>query len=155
MSLLSAWRHFRERTQKFDLKTPAMPANPEDLSEEETGDELPRCSWQVQHHASVDYTPEPYDMPMVLLRSEVFQSGWFRDPQLGWGKLAEGGLHMSEMPGEHDHMPMEPDVQRLADSLQKCLQRIRVMDFLLSPCNPCGYSKLLEFDTESCLGSQL
>ncbi|HEV8061280.1 MAG TPA: hypothetical protein VGP68_15485, partial [Gemmataceae bacterium] len=129
MSLLSAWRHFRERTKKFDLQTPAMPANPEDLSDEETGDELFRYSWQVQYHAAVDYTPEPYDLPMVLLRSEVFQSGWFRDPQLGWGKLADGGLHMFEMPGEHDHMFMEPDVQRLADSLHKCLQRIRVMDF--------------------------
>ncbi len=107
-----------------------MPIDPDELSEEDAGDELFRYSWQVQYHAAVSYTPEPYDLPMVLLRSEVFQSGWFRDPQLGWAKVADGGLHMFEMPGEHDHMFMEPDVQRLADSLRKCLHRARPMESL-------------------------
>jgi hypothetical protein len=69
----------------------------------------------------------------VLFRSEAFQSGWFRDPQLGWGKSADGGLHMFEMPGEHDHMFLDPDVERLADSLRKCLLRARPLGVLSTP----------------------
>ncbi len=125
MSPLKAWRHFRERTQKFDLKDPLPPAANDDASEEEQGDELFRYSWQVQYQAAANYTPEPSDLTIVLLRSEAFQTGWSRDPHLGWGKVAQAGLHMFEMPGEHDHMFQEPDVQRLAESLQRCLKRAR------------------------------
>ena len=125
MSLLKAWRHFRERTQKCDLKDPLAPVAIEGSSEEEQGDELFRYSWQVQYMAAANYTPEPSDLTMVLLRSEVFQTGLSRDPHLGWGKVALAGLHMFEMPGEHDHMFLEPDVQRLAESLQRCLRRAR------------------------------
>jgi thioesterase domain-containing protein/acyl carrier protein len=128
MSLVNVWRHFRERTKKFDLQAPALPVDIENRPEEEVSDELFRYSWQVQYLAAVEYTPEACEEPVVLFRSEAFQSGWFRDPQLGWGKVAEGGLHMFEMPGEHDHMFLEPDVQRLADSLKRCLKRARPME---------------------------
>jgi aspartate racemase len=133
LSLLSVWRHFRERNRKFDLQAPEQPKVDEHRPEEEVSDELFRYSWQVQYLAAIDYSPVPCEQPVVLFRSEAFQSGWFRDPQLGWGKVTEGGLHMFEMPGEHDHMFLEPDVQRLADSLRKCLLRARPLAVFPTP----------------------
>jgi thioesterase domain-containing protein/acyl carrier protein len=143
MSPWKAWRHFRERTQKFDLKDPLPPAEVEDASEEEQGDELFRYSWQVQYQAAASYTPKPCDLTLVLLRSEAFQTGWYRDPHLGWGKVALAGLHMFEMPGEHDHMFLEPDVQRLAESLQRCLRRARA-EYSVPPAPQNAYPRLHE-----------
>jgi hypothetical protein len=58
---------------------------------------------------------------VVVVRSEALQTGWFRDPRLGWGEVARGGLELIEMPGEHDAMFLEPDVQRLGAHLRRCL----------------------------------
>ena len=125
MTPLRAWRWYRERTRKFNVLKPALPDQSDKLSEEQKHDELFRYSWQIQYRAALDYTPEPCEENVVLLRSEVSQKGIFRDPHLGWSKVAIAGLHMFEMPGEHDHMFLEPDVQRLADSLKRCLKRAR------------------------------
>ena len=123
MSLLSAWKVIRERARKFDLIAPAKAPLPLNIEDEKNVEQFFQYSWQVQYHAATHYTPKPYDMPLVLLRSEALQNGLFRDPHLGWSKVADGGMHLFEMPGEHDHMFLEPYVQRLADSLKKCLVR--------------------------------
>jgi thioesterase domain-containing protein len=77
----------------------------------------------VQYLAAGDYEPEPCDWSVVLVRSRVLQTGWFRDPELGWGPVARRGLQVFEMPGEHDAMFLEPDVHRLGSILQQCLRR--------------------------------
>jgi thioesterase domain-containing protein/acyl carrier protein len=120
----AAWRSIRERMHKFELKAPVPQPDAEKLSPEETSDELFRYSWQVQYYASINYDPEPNETPVVLVRSEVLQTGWFRDPLLGWGKPAYGGLQLIVMPGEHDSMFQEPDVERLAATVNKCLKRM-------------------------------
>ena len=55
----------------------------------------------------------------------ALQRGWFRDPQLGWGAVARGGLTVYEMPGEHETMFLEPHVQQLAALWKECTQRVR------------------------------
>ena len=123
MSLLSAWKLIRERARKFELIAPRKPPLALNVEDEKNVEHFFQYSWQVQYYAATHYTPKPYDMPLVLLRSEALQNGLFRDPHLGWSKVALGGMHLFEMPGEHDHMFLEPDVQRLADSLKRCLVR--------------------------------
>ncbi len=76
----------------------------------------------MQYLAAAKYEPEPCDWPLVLIRSAALQSGWFRDPRLGWGRLARGGLRVFEMAGEHDAMFQEPDVHQLASILNECLR---------------------------------
>jgi len=64
-----------------------------------------------------DYDPEPYDGPVVLFRSERHQTGRFRDPEMGWGKLVRGGLEVHEIPGGHQDMFHEPFVETLTRHL--------------------------------------
>jgi amino acid adenylation domain-containing protein len=124
MPLRVAWRHVRERTQRFQLKSTGRRRMQEEPSAGEGLDLQPlTLSWEVQYRAAADYEPEPCDVPMVLFRSQVLQTGRFRDPQLGWGDVAQGGLQVYEMPGEHDAMFLEPDVQRLALTVNECLAR--------------------------------
>ena len=73
---------------------------------------------------------------MVLFRSTALQSGWFRDPQLGWGSIASGGLTVYEMPGEHDAMFLEPLVQQLAGLWKECAQQVRARAGAGAPARP-------------------
>jgi thioesterase domain-containing protein len=107
MPISTAWRHFRERMRKFHQVSPGkrpVPAGPEE------GQEV----WRVQYLAANDCDPRPCDWPLLLVRSSVLRTGWFRDPRLGWGEVAGAGLEVHAMPGEHDTMFLEPDVERLA-----------------------------------------
>jgi thioesterase domain-containing protein len=114
-----AWRAFRERMQGFQLKTlESAPLADGELSL--------MFSWQMQYRAAADYDPQPCDWPLVLFRSAALQTGWFLDPELGWGKLARAGLSVLEMPGEHDAMFREPDVRRCAALLNACLEEAEV-----------------------------
>ncbi len=45
-----------------------------------------------------------------------------RDLELGWGKLARGGVDVHFIPGDHDSVLKEPRVQGLATALKKCLR---------------------------------
>ncbi len=42
-------------------------------------------------------------------------------PDLGWGGLAEGGVEVDEIPGDHYSILREPNVQALADRLRETL----------------------------------
>ena len=116
MPLRKGWHYFWERMGRFDLKSIGRPQDP---------DAPPMDSWKVQYHAVNDSDPEPCDWPVALIRSTVLQTGWFRDPLLGWGEVARGGLQVYEMPGEHDAMFLEPDVRRLAAVVNDVLSKVR------------------------------
>jgi thioesterase domain-containing protein len=60
------------------------------------------------------YTPGPISCPVVLLRSAVSA---IQDPDLGWKRVASGGLETIEIAGDHFGMFREPHVERLAAAL--------------------------------------
>jgi hypothetical protein len=45
----------------------------------------------------------------------------FSDPCMGWGKLANGGVEVRPVPGDHGSLLREPDVGAMAISLRACL----------------------------------
>ena len=47
------------------------------------------------------------------------------DPQLGWGRIAAGGVDLHEAGGDHISMFREPDVRRLAEKLTHSLEKAR------------------------------
>jgi thioesterase domain-containing protein len=47
------------------------------------------------------------------------------DPQFGWGELATDGVAVYEVPGDHKTMWREPNVQKLAATLNRCLAEAR------------------------------
>ena len=83
-----------------------------------------KYSSNFQYLAVQDYDPVPCGTPMVLFRSQVLQTGWFRDPLLGWGDVAGNGLEVHELAGEHDAMFIEPGVERLAAKLTEALRQL-------------------------------
>jgi thioesterase domain-containing protein len=114
--------YFRERMHRFQPERIDRHKSPEAQGEEPSAREI-MDMWKVQYRAASGYEPKPCDWPVVLVRSEALQTGWFHDPLLGWGRVARGGLQVVEMPGEHDAMFLQPDVQQLGSILRQCLQR--------------------------------
>ncbi len=47
------------------------------------------------------------------------------DPQLGWGRLAAGGVDVRELPGQHLSIFQDPHVRVLAEKLAECLEIAR------------------------------
>ena len=47
------------------------------------------------------------------------------DPQLGWGRIAAGGVEVHEVHGEHTSIFHEPNVRSLAEKLTYCLEMAR------------------------------
>lgn len=66
------------------------------------------------------YKPRPYPGQITLFRAEI-QEAPALTPDLGWGKLAAGGVTIRETPGDHLSMIQEPHVQALAAQLRDCL----------------------------------
>src|SRR5262249_15855278 len=108
-----AWKYFRARMTKFTLSAP------------KGGRATATPVWLTQYLTAFEYSTEPSETPMALFRSSGLQVGLFRDPLLGWGKFARGGLTVHDMPGEHNTMFLEPHVQRLAALWKECAQRVR------------------------------
>jgi thioesterase domain-containing protein len=85
------------------------------------GDDL-LASMELLSRVVADHEPGPYDGPVFLFRSARYQTGKFRDPEMGWGKLVRGGLTVYEIPAGHEEMFHEPAVDILAAYLLSLLR---------------------------------
>jgi amino acid adenylation domain-containing protein len=68
-----------------------------------------------------DHPLHPYSGRLVLFRAS---EGPRRPPALGWEELGTGGLDVEVVPGDHFTILREPDVARLAESLEAWLARV-------------------------------
>jgi len=89
-----------------------------------TGAPLPRPFRQVEFanaYATRRYSPRVYPGRVTLFRAREQPERYGRDPQLGWGGMAAGGLDIHDVPGDHYTMWREPHVRVLAERLRGCL----------------------------------
>ncbi|HEU4432688.1 MAG TPA: thioesterase domain-containing protein, partial [Pyrinomonadaceae bacterium] len=68
-----------------------------------------------------EYVPGVYPGRVTLFRASKQPAGYNTDRDLGWEKLAAGGVEVHEIPGYHGSIVMEPRVRILAERLQACL----------------------------------
>jgi thioesterase domain-containing protein/acyl carrier protein len=70
-----------------------------------------------------EYRPSRYPGKITLFASQEqpMQIDVARDPQLGWGAYAAGGVEVHRIPGRHLDIIREPYVRVLAEKLRACL----------------------------------
>jgi thioesterase domain-containing protein len=72
--------------------------------------------------AAMNYQARPWTGQVTLFRATVQPDP--RLPQdLGWTPFAGGGVEVFELPGDHDLVFREPNIQVLAAQLRACLER--------------------------------
>ena len=73
--------------------------------------------------ARKDYNPKIYNGNVTLFRCEEQSPKYYRSRDLGWSKLADGGLNIQDVSGFHDVLMVEPNVRLLATKLNNCLDK--------------------------------
>jgi thioesterase domain-containing protein len=71
--------------------------------------------------ARVHYHPKSYPGDMVLFWATEGWARLNRPPDLGWGRLAGGGLSVRAVPGNHRTMAYGPNARVLAHHVTECL----------------------------------
>jgi len=77
---------------------------------------------KVNDQAVDRYEPKPYRGRVVIIRSSGHFAG-LTDPNYGWGDFVREGLEVHQLPMYPKGMLIEPFCQKLAQTLQVCLQR--------------------------------
>ena len=72
--------------------------------------------------ALYEYHPPIYPGRVTLFRVQAIPLRRAYDPELGWGRLAEGGVEVKMIPGGHHSLLEHPHVEGLADELGACLE---------------------------------
>ncbi len=79
----------------------------------------------IQTFASRNYNPGPYPDRITLFRCRTRSASEKLGHDLGWGKVAAGGMDVYDVPGDHHSMWAEPHIRVLATKLEACLQEAR------------------------------
>lgn len=97
---------------------------------------LPRTLAMIQAaniEAAVNYKPRPYPGRLTVFRVEERSVVDRFDHYLGWNGLAEGGVEVHEVPGNHVTVGEEPNVGVLAEKFKLSLQTVRGSQFREQP----------------------
>jgi thioesterase domain-containing protein len=83
-----------------------------------------RAGYETAIRAREKYSPRAYPGRITLFRASRQPSG-LDDPTLGWGRVAEGGVDILEVPGTHVSIMAEPALTALAAAIRGVLETIR------------------------------
>jgi len=85
---------------------------------------------RLETHAQAlrDYVPRVFPGSITVMRARTQPLRWSfnPDPEMGWGKLAGGGVETRTIPGFHPRVHLQPHVQVLAKELRACLDSVQV-----------------------------
>jgi amino acid adenylation domain-containing protein len=74
------------------------------------------------------YAPSAYEGKVTLFRCErvipLYKSYLEADPTWGWGRISPEPVEIHHVPGSHESMVVEPDVQALAHKLKLCIANL-------------------------------
>lgn len=79
---------------------------------------------EINTNARDLYSPRPYTGPITLFRALKGHVLRCPDPTLGWKEIAQGGLEIIDVPGEHDTFIERPYVEELARKFREHMDRI-------------------------------
>ncbi len=87
--------------------------------------------------AAMNYEPRPWSGTTTLFRAAV-QPDLRLPMDLGWAPIAQGGLEVVELPGDHDLVFREPNIQVLAAQLRARLEHSDTAEVRVS--EPAAYA---------------
>jgi aspartate racemase len=79
---------------------------------------------KVNLKAAATYCPKSYPGRITLLMCSDAPYRTYEDRRLAWHSVAEGGLEIHVVPGNHETMEREPNIQVIGNQLQGCFDRL-------------------------------
>jgi thioesterase domain-containing protein len=81
-----------------------------------------RSAYDINYVAVQNYQLRPYDGKLVLFRA-TYQGEEEGEYDLGWSAIFRGGVEIHDLPGDHERIFLEPNIETLANSLREALIR--------------------------------
>ena len=80
-----------------------------------------KSAYDINYVAIQNYRLQPYDGRLILFRAmeQDYAKG---DYDLGWGSIFRGGVEVHDLPGDHDRIFLDPNIEVLARSLRAALK---------------------------------
>jgi amino acid adenylation domain-containing protein len=79
----------------------------------------------AQHFKSLmAYEPRPYPGRVALFRARALPVSSLHTSDLGWSRMAKGGIEINIVPGSHENILREPYVHGLADALRRSFDEV-------------------------------
>jgi thioesterase domain-containing protein len=78
---------------------------------------------ELNYRAMEAYIPQLYPGRITLLRAEGERLLTSHDPEMGWGKLAAGGVEVEVVPGSHLGIFREPYIRFLAEKVREHIEK--------------------------------
>ena len=79
-------------------------------------------TFYVSRAAAMNYRAKPWPGRVTVFRASI-QRDTRLPRDLGWTPLAEGGVEVCDLPGDHDSIFQEPNIQIFAEQLRARLER--------------------------------
>ena len=87
-----------------------------------------RSAWSQAYWPAEDYIPPSFNGRITLFKDPKQPYYYKRDPLMGWGDRARGGVDAHVLPIGHSSILREPTVQVLAKHLVECLENACFVD---------------------------
>jgi thioesterase domain-containing protein len=117
------WKGLGKRIRGLDIKV-----DKQEMVSKGTKNELPKYLRKVHRansRANRNYVIRPYSGTVHLFKAQK-QTFYIPEPEnYGWDRVAMGGVHVHEIPGEHSSTFAPPNDKYFADILQKTLDQSR------------------------------
>ena len=81
-----------------------------------------RSAYDINYVAVQNYKVRPYDGKLVLFRAS-YQGEEEGEYDLGWSSIFKQGVEIHDLPGDHERIFLEPNIDQLATSLRESLAR--------------------------------
>jgi thioesterase domain-containing protein/acyl carrier protein len=81
-----------------------------------------RSAYDINYVAVQNYTVRPYDGKLVLFRAS-YQGEEEGEYDLGWSSIFKQGVEVHDLPGDHERIFLEPNIDQLASRLRESLAR--------------------------------
>ncbi|WP_299411528.1 amino acid adenylation domain-containing protein [Acaryochloris sp. IP29b_bin.148] len=72
------------------------------------------------YKAWIDYECKPYPGTITIFKAHEQLPGFYVDPQMGWGSIAQDGVEIYSVPGYHADLVKSP---MLAEGMQACINK--------------------------------
>ena len=81
-----------------------------------------RSAYDINYVAVQNYELLPYDGKLVLFRAS-YQGEAEGDYDLGWSAIFQQGVEVHDLPGDHERIFLEPNIDTLANRLREALSK--------------------------------
>jgi thioesterase domain-containing protein/acyl carrier protein len=109
------WRRLRERAQRVNYMYAAKTGQSQVASSV-------RNVREINYAAGVSYGLKPYPGRVTLFKAEPVADELPLPEDLYWSSVAEGGVEIRQLPGDHGRILYEPGLSALANGLSKELR---------------------------------